>query len=240
MTKTALVRQDTGEIIEAPDTVELGVVRGSNPKALVAAATEAANALASVIESKKLYSNIQGKRFVRCEGWTTLAAIMGVLPRERSVVEAPEGVFIATVDLVRLSDGAVISSASAECGSDDEVDKYGKPLWSARPRYARRSMAITRATAKVCRIAFSWVMALAGFEVTPAEEIPDKEDGSPPEVRPTLTAIPFGKDKGKKLVDCADQHLAEVKAWCVEKGKFADLVEAIDLELEGRRAAAEA
>ena len=174
---TALaVRQDTGEITEQADMVELGVVRGSNPKALVATATEAANALASVIESKKLYSNIQGKRFVRCEGWTTLAAIMGVLPREKSVMEHPEGVFTATVDLVRLSDGAVISSASAECGAPDEVDKYGKPLWASRARYARRSMAITRATAKVCRIAFSWVMALAGFEATPAEEMPSGGD----------------------------------------------------------------
>ena len=59
------------------------------------------------------------------------------------------------------------------CGSDDELDRYGKPVWSTRPRYARRSMAQTRATGKACRLAFSWIMALAGYEPTPAEEMPD-------------------------------------------------------------------
>jgi hypothetical protein len=70
-----------------------------------------------------------------------------------------------------MSDGACISKASAECGSSDELDKYGKPIWSNRPRYARRSMAQTRATGKACRLAFSWIMSLAGYEVTPAEEM---------------------------------------------------------------------
>jgi hypothetical protein len=70
-----------------------------------------------------------------------------------------------------MSDQAVISRASAECGSSDELDKYGKPVWSNRPRYARRSMAQTRATGKACRLAFSWIMSLAGYEVTPAEEM---------------------------------------------------------------------
>lgn len=38
-------------------------------------------------------------------------------------------------------------------------------------------MAATRATSKACRQAFSWVMALTGFEVTPAEEIPENPTG---------------------------------------------------------------
>jgi hypothetical protein len=32
-------------------------------------------------------------------------------------------------------------------------------------------MAQTRATGKACRLAFSWIMLLAGYEVTPAEEM---------------------------------------------------------------------
>lgn len=158
--------------IVVEDAVELGVVRATNPAQLVAQATEAANALAAVIESRKLFSNIQGKRYVRCEGWTTLAAMLGVLPRELSVVEHPEGTFTATVELVRMTDQAVLTRASAECGMDEST-------WKSRPRYARRSMALTRATAKACRIAFSWVMVLAGYEVTPAEEMPERS----PEVR---------------------------------------------------------
>ena len=99
--------------------------------------------------------------------------MLGVVPREVSTVEQ-DGIYTATVELVRMNDGACISRASAECGSDDELDRYGKPVWSGRPRYARRSMAQTRATGKACRLAFSWIMALAGYEPpTPAEEMPD-------------------------------------------------------------------
>ena len=37
-------------------------------------------------------------------------------------------------------------------------------------------MATTRATGKACRLAFSWIVTLAGFDPTPAEEITDQRD----------------------------------------------------------------
>src|ERR1051326_8982737 len=67
--------------------VEVGVLRADRPKQLVEVETEAANALAAGIESRTLYSNIQGKKFVKCEGWPTLAAMLGVTPHEISVTE---------------------------------------------------------------------------------------------------------------------------------------------------------
>lgn len=157
--------------VEIVPRVELGVVRADRPVQLLSVATEAANALAELIESRKLYSTIQGKRFVKCEGWTTLAAMLGCTPQEVGVTEV-DGVFTATVELRRLSDGQIVGRASAECGAPDELDRNGKPIWANRPRYARRSMALTRATAKACRLSFSWVMVLAGFEATPQEEMP--------------------------------------------------------------------
>jgi hypothetical protein len=153
-----------------PSSVALGTLHASNPAALVAGAAELASQLAIVINKQNLATVIKGKRFVNVEGWTTLATMLGVTAREVCTVES-EGIYIATVELVRMSDGACISRASAECGSADELDKYGKPIWSNRPRYARRSMAQTRATGKACRLAFSWIMSLAGYEVTPAEEM---------------------------------------------------------------------
>ncbi len=36
-------------------------------------------------------------------------------------------------------------------------------------------MAITRATGKACRLAFSWIMTLAGYDPTPAEELVDDQ-----------------------------------------------------------------
>ena len=169
---TAVARVEPTDVVVS--TVSLGMIQALNPKALVAQATEVATALGGVIEQQKLFSNIQGKRFVKCEGWTTLAAMLGVTPREVSVTEQ-DGIFTATVALCRLVDGAEVGRASAECGSPDELDRQKRPLWANRPRYARRSMALTRATAKACRLSFSWVMAMSGFEVTPAEEIPAEE-----------------------------------------------------------------
>ena len=160
----------TSSSVVRPSSVALGTLQASNPAALVAGAAELASQLAIVINKQNLATMIKGKRFVNVEGWTTLATMLGVTAREVCTVES-EGIYIATIELVRMSDGACISRASAECGSPDELDKYGKPIWSNRPRYARRSMAQTRATGKACRLAFSLIMSLAGYEPTPAEEM---------------------------------------------------------------------
>ena len=142
--------------------VELGTLHASSPAALIQSASEMARELAAVINTRKLYTVIQNKKFVGVEGWTTLAIMLGVTAREVETTEH-NGIYIAVVELVRMSDGACISRASAECGDE-------KP-WNTRAKYARRSMAQTRATGKACRLAFSWIMSLAGYEVTPAEEM---------------------------------------------------------------------
>jgi hypothetical protein len=167
-----IVQQDTAIMPVAQAVVSLGTLQAASAVALVQGAREMANALADVIERQKLATVIHGRKHVNVEGWTTLGIMLGVVPREVSTVET-DGVYTATVELVRVVDQGVISRASAECGSADELDRYGKPIWANRPRYARRSMAQTRATGKACRLAFSWIMALAGYEPTPAEEMPD-------------------------------------------------------------------
>jgi hypothetical protein len=154
--------QQTAVIPVTAAPVSLGTLQATNPAALVSGAAEMAHELAAVINKQKLFTVIQGKKFVGVEGWTTLATMLGVTAREVSTTEQ-NGVYVAVVELVRMSDGACISRASAECGEE-------KP-WNTRPKYARRSMAQTRATGKACRLAFSWIMSLAGYEVTPAEEM---------------------------------------------------------------------
>ena len=167
MSQNALAVQDTTIIpIVQQATVSLGTLQAASAVALVQGAREMAGALADVIERQHLATVIQGRKHVNVEGWTTLAVMLGVVAREVQTVET-EGIYTAVVELVRMSDGACISRASAECGDE--------PPWNKRPRYARRSMAQTRATGKACRLAFSWIMALAGYEPTPAEEMPDAQ-----------------------------------------------------------------
>ena len=121
--------------------VALGTIQATTPRALVEQASAMATALAKVIDKQNLFTVIKGRKHVNVEGWTTLGTMLGVLPREVSVTEE-WGVYTATVELIRMSDGAVLSRASAECGDPDEVDWEGKPIWASRPRYARRSMAL--------------------------------------------------------------------------------------------------
>ena len=158
------ITQDTAIVPVAQATVSLGTLQAASAVALVQGAREMAGALADVIERQKLATVIQGRKHVNVEGWTTLAVMLGVVAREVQTVET-DGIYTAVVELVRMSDGACISRASAECGDESP--------WNKRARYARRSMAQTRATGKACRLAFSWIMALAGYEPTPAEEMPD-------------------------------------------------------------------
>ena len=143
-------------------SVSLGTLQAVSPATLVSGAAEMAHELATVIDKQKLFTVIQGKKFVGVDGWTTLAVMLGCVAREVSTTET-DGIYVAVVELVRMNDGACISRASAECGEE-------KP-WNTRAKYARRSMAQTRATGKACRLAFSWIMSLAGYEVTPAEEM---------------------------------------------------------------------
>lgn len=149
-------------VIPTVSPVSLGTLQAISPATLVSGAAEMAHELATVIDKQKLFTVIQGKKFVGVEGWTTLAVMLGCVAREVSTTEQ-DGIYVAIVELVRISDGVCISSASAECGDE-------KP-WNTRAKYARRSMAQTRATGKACRLAFSWIMSLAGYEVTPAEEM---------------------------------------------------------------------
>ena len=145
------------------------VTRGNHfldqtPKDKILQAVELANILDDIIKKQGLYVNLQGKKYVKAEGWNTLGTLAQILPKEREVRELPDGSYEAYVDLVRSDNGLVVGSGSALCGMDEK-------RWGQSQKYARRSMSITRATGKAYRNAFSWVMTLAGYQPTPAEEM---------------------------------------------------------------------
>lgn len=180
-------------VVYEPDSNTPAVSKRSlfdlEPAQQVAKATEIANALCDVIEKQKLYTNIQGKKYVLVEAWELMGTFLGILPRENRVVRMEDGSYEATVDLVRAADGKVIGGASALCGMDEQ-------RWAKAANYARRSMAITRATGKAYRLSFSWIINLAGYEATPAEEMP-AEVSAPKNDRATVAAPTSGAQKGK-------------------------------------------
>lgn len=153
--------------IVVSDAVQLGTVQASSPQNVIARAEEVATPLAKLINDKKLYTTISGKKYVQVDGWATLGAMLGVLPREVKSTKLDNG-YEAYVELVRATDGMVIGGASAICTREERN-------WQNRDEYAIKSMATTRATGKAYRLAFSWIMNLAGYESTPAEEMIDAE-----------------------------------------------------------------
>ena len=158
-----------------------------SPADRVTQATQIANALAPVITDKHLYTDIGGKRHVWFEGWATLGALVGVFPITVETREDDEGAW-ARVEARTLS-GAIVGAAEARC-SRDEPGKYGKPgRWSDAPKYAILSMAQTRAGSKALRMPLGFIMQLAGFQATPAEEMDGIVSRKPDDGRKELQAL---------------------------------------------------
>lgn len=170
---TADERDHHAEIVkvEAPPPTLFGT---SNPAEIVKAATEQANVLKAVIEENELFTNIQGRRHVQVQGWTFLGSMVGVYPitvwTRRLTLEKDglEG-WEARVE-ARTRAGEVVGSSEGMC-TRDEVSGNAQP-WFDKPEYALRSMAQTRATSKALRQPLDFIMQLAGFDSTPAEEVP--------------------------------------------------------------------
>ena len=134
-------------------------------------ARERAKVAAEVITEMKLFKKIGNKKFVFVDGWTTLAALYRMSVTIAWTKVDDDGVAYARAELVNTVTGEILVGAESECGGK------GDDTWINRTAMAKRSMAQTRATSKVCRQALSWVMVLAGFQGTPAEEM-EREDGS--------------------------------------------------------------
>jgi len=195
--------EENKEIILS-ETVRLGTVQASSPQNVIELAKPIASALAGIINDRKLYTVINGKKYVQVDGWSTLGAMLGVLPIEvRS--EKIDGGYESYVELKRTSDGMVIGGASAICTRDEKN-------WSSRDEYAIKSMATTRATGKAYRLAFSWIMNLAGYESTPAEEMISAEftEVEQPKHKPIGKQRPYDPETLKSRIDIfAAKHAGE-------------------------------
>ena len=184
------------------------------PAAMVHQAAQIATALASVIEKQKLFTVIQGKKHVRVDGWSTLGMMLGFLPREVEVKEMENGDYEATVELYNVKNGQIVGRASALCGKDER-------RWSSADRYARRSMATTRATGKAYRLGFAWILALAGYESTPLEEMVEPQGAT--------------KEPTKSGFDLSNQvHVEQLRVTLEKRGIPTEYWDKIVLNMAGK------
>jgi hypothetical protein len=165
-----LVDEQRGqELVPAQHSATLW--RTDDPALALERMTATADALKGVIEKQQLYKTIRGNSHVLVEGWLTLGAMLGVTPFCEWTRPVENG-WEARV-LARTLDGRTVGAAEAQCLSSE-----GKP-WNTADGHAIRSMAQTRATSKALASVLRFVVTLAGYQGTPAEDM-----GAPPEPDP--------------------------------------------------------
>lgn len=151
------------------------------PEVILGEAQQAAKALSDIVKKKKKPVMMNGEQYLEFEDWQTVGRFYGVTAKVVSTefldLDGVHG-FLAKAVALR-ADGLEISAAEAMCMKDE-------PNWKSKPLFQLRSMAQTRACAKSLRNVFAWVVVLAGYRPTPAEEIQGMNNGGneKPPVKP--------------------------------------------------------
>jgi len=148
-------------------------------------AVHKAKRIAQIINNQKLFTEIGPKKHLDYEAWVTTAASYGARPSIEWTKDLldEDGTFmgcLARACLMDMATGTKFSFVEHVCTREESS-------WANRDRYAIVSMAETRAASKACRMAFAWVIVLAGegFATTPSEEMIDKKqnDKKAPDTR---------------------------------------------------------
>ena len=145
----------------------------------IGVATNVANCLKNLVVSQGLVvTGLNPKQpeaeYVTVEGWEVLGTMLGIVPDTKIVEEMKndKGHTIGfkaratlyknpVIDDGKIVGGTVLSTAEAYCTRDDYQKKF----------FSMASMAQTRALGKAYRMALSWIVKMAGFEATYAEDM---------------------------------------------------------------------
>ncbi|MBT9167555.1 MAG: hypothetical protein DDT22_00940 [candidate division WS2 bacterium] len=157
---------------------DFGVIKP--PEEVLAEAQRAAKALADVVSKKKKPVVINNEQYLEFEDWQTVGRFYGITAKITQTQYIDYGNvqgFEAKAVAIKTSDGMEISAAEAMCLNDE-------PNWKDKPLFQLRSMSQTRACAKALRNVLAWVVVLAGYKPTPAEEIQNVVQDKPPIMPP--------------------------------------------------------
>jgi hypothetical protein len=176
--------QQTNELTVIEETKPLPDYAILNPEipmsAKVGVATNVANTLAPLVRDqgltvKGLNTRNKEAEYVTVEGWEVLGTFLGIVPVTTIISEIKNKQdrtvgYVARATLYQnpiiqndeIVGGTVIARAEAQ------ADRSG----FQKDLFAIASMAQTRALGKAYRMGLSWIMKMAGFEGTFAEDMP--------------------------------------------------------------------
>ena len=179
-------------------------------------ATEIASICKDIVT--KTAQNIQGRKYVRVEGWQSIANAYGCVASAKDVERIETG-FRAIGQVRKMDTGAVICEAEGFVGDDERT-------WAKRDEFAKRAMAQTRAISRACRSAFAFIVTYmdAGLETTPAEEVPAEGFNDSPRPAPTPRQVPR---LNEEIIDVVAERV-EPKAPIRKKQPVAAMEEGAD------------
>ena len=173
-----LVRQEYEQQVTLP---EYAILNPEIPmSAKVEVATKVANTLAPLVREQGLAVKGLNKKnpeaeYVMVEGWEVLGTFLGIVPVTTIIEEIKNkhGHTVGYKARGTLYQNPIIKNDEIVGGNviaraEAQADKSG----FQKEMFAIASMAQTRAIGKAYRMGLSWIMKMAGFEGTPAEEMP--------------------------------------------------------------------
>lgn len=223
-TKALVPAVVSAEVIPA-DSKILGMPIVQDPDKMIAEAKRVAVAIKRVIDRKPKKVIINGKRYVEFDDWQMIGSPYGVTAKVKETSEIWDRTdkkkkkfigFLAKAAAVK--DGVEISQAEAECLVYEKNWRFK----AYNQRFMIRSMAQTRASAKALSNVLRWVIVLAGYEGTPAEEmIAKKGKKTIPNslYRTILRAIKRRGIKMKKVKDYVDDEFGFPKIKYLNKAQ---------------------
>jgi hypothetical protein len=149
------------------------------PADKIAYATEIANALKPILTQKKLVHKLNNRNpddeYVELEGWQTCGNLCGVTAMVEWTRPLADGSgYEARAIVVRVDNGVTIGGGESICSKSEQK-------WRTRDDYAIKGMAQTRAQSRALRGVLAWILVLAGFKPTPAEEMPPEGINAEPQ-----------------------------------------------------------
>jgi hypothetical protein len=184
------------------------------PDVVLDEAMKAAKALKGVVQQKPKPVMMNGEQYLEFEDWQTVGKFYGVTAKVISTAFIDYGNaqgFEARAIAIR-PDGMEVSAAEAMCLNDE-------PNWNGKPLFQLRSMAQTRACAKALRNCLAWVVVLAGYRPTPAEEIQDMASVQKPKDITPPKAKDNGQQQQTQTADIPNPFIGKVEKVDVKTGK---------------------
>ncbi len=169
------------DLVYQPPQNDVSIWGTTDPGEIIQEATRVAEPLAQVVRKQELAKRIGQSEHVKVEGWTLLGSMLGVfaVPDGDPEIVEIEGAFGFKAKMKAVTrNGDVVGGGTSYCLRSEE-------RWRNADVYAMSSMAQTRATSRALKGPLGFVMKLAGFESTPAEEMtpemkaPPKKDKAP-------------------------------------------------------------